>query len=401
MTLVRRGELSTGSRDDVDAVLDRMVRKKYAGEARRDVAREVLSGKVAEPKSAWAAVVALKGQPWLYFVRPKRDPDAAQTLAAKAGLVTMAVGAGRVSGMRFVHVFEGRRMVEGFESQGLDLRDPVDRSELLDAVPESGTRQRAWWTKLRDEREIIDALVRERGAYVPWVSAGANGGSVEISGWDDDGPLAPGDYERIDVVALGAGAKLGARNPADRELDDAIEQGDVARVRKAIADGADLASKLPGSKLGPLEKAVGGFVGWNTGRREAWLEVTRALLEAGADVAGTGGDIPPVGVLAERIDLTDEQVVEGVELLLAHGADFRQRTASGIPAIHLLAEKGKLAALELLHRRGVDMAGKGKDGTTARRHVERLMKQKRLTWISVRVAKKVIDFLKAAVKERT
>jgi hypothetical protein len=125
------------------------------------------------------------------------------------------------------------------------------------------------------------------------------------------------------------------------------------------------------------------------------LDVTRALLEGGANADGAGGDIPPVGLLVENIYLTDQQVVEGLKLLHEHGADACARTASGIPAVHLAAEKGRLESLRFLHERGVNLACKRRDGKSARQYVEELIRKKRLTWTNLRVAKKVAAFLKS------
>ena len=380
---------------DVGGVLNTMSRKKFAGEVAADVTRDLLRGKLPAPAAPWALLVKLKGQPWLYFLRPRRDPDAAQVLAARTGLLTMSVGEERVSGSRFMQVYEGRRAVQGLVATGLDLEDPKGRAELLAAVAKSRNHPRAWWEKFRDEREVIDALVRERDAYVPWIGAAAKNGAVSVSGWDDDGLLEPSDYERIDLLALGAGAKLAARNPADQELADAIEEGDPGRVRKAVANGADLSGRLPGSNTTALDMAVGGYVGWKSGRRDAWLDILRTLLEAGAPARGTGGDIPPIGQFACRTDLGDEQMNEGLALLLDHGADACARTTSGIPVTHFVAEKGRLAALKLLHARGVNLACKGADGKSAGQYVERLLKLKNLAWMNARVAKKVVEFLKS------
>jgi hypothetical protein len=198
---------------DPDAVMERMVAKKVAGEVSRDVGKELLAGRLREPAGNWGLLVKLKGQKWLCFMDRTRHLDGAQQLAGRTGLTTMAVGYERVSGSRFMQVFEGRTMVQSFESAALDMEDPKQRKELRAAVGKGKEHPWEWWEQFRDELEIIDALVRDREAYAPWMWAGAQDGVIVVQGMDDEGPLGAGDYERIDLVALGRGrgCRLGTR----------------------------------------------------------------------------------------------------------------------------------------------------------------------------------------------
>src|SRR5688572_8799893 len=91
-----------------------------------------------------------------------------------------------------------------------------------------------------------------------------------------------------------------------RRLLDAVEKGDARRVREALAKGADA------NAVGAEGDAA--IIG---AARRGDVDITRALIEAGADVDAQAS---PVADTALRVAAA-EGSVEMVRLLLAAGAD--------------------------------------------------------------------------------
>ena len=95
---------------------------------------------------------------------------------------------------------------------------------------------------------------------------------------------------------------------AAADLHEAVQSGDLARVREAIAGGADV-NRPDGLGATPLHDAA-----WNGNR-----EIAACLLEHGANVKARhaeGGSMP----IAYAVIKNDLAMVE---LLLAHGADVK------------------------------------------------------------------------------
>jgi ankyrin repeat protein len=112
-----------------------------------------------------------------------------------------------------------------------------------------------------------------------------------------------------------AGACPAADEPIVR-LAKAVEEGDVATVRRLIAEGADPNERVPSSDLGrtPLFLAV----------EADRPEVTEALLKAGADPAIEDENGDPVIFMA-----TDAGRIPHARLLVAHGVPINSRNRAG------------------------------------------------------------------------
>lgn len=142
-------------------------------------------------------------------------------------------------------------------------------------------------------------------------------------------------------------------------LFDAVVRGDVARILRALNDGADIdamQAEIPGWR--PLHVAIEAI-----DEENAPLDVLRVLLEHGANVNDWDRckDSTPVLMAVLRSQ------PESVRLLLAHGANPDVTGSEGDTAIRWAAAEGDTAMVDILLTHGVqgsiDTAGTG-EGTT-------------------------------------
>ena len=140
-----------------------------------------------------------------------------------------------------------------------------------------------------------------------------------------------------------------ARRP--ERIDAAFRAGDLEALRAAVDDP----SVIPN---GPMPMSIGPCLAYAI----YWspLGFVRQLLELGADPNHDDGDgFPPL--IAALSKLTPHpgswnrpDVLEVIELLLAHGADPNQRGVNDYTALHKAVEQRSLPAVELLLRAGAD-----------------------------------------------
>lgn len=131
---------------------------------------------------------------------------------------------------------------------------------------------------------------------------------------------------------MAATAALSGRGAREGSLIDAVNAGDLVRVRKLIAEGADVsASGLWGT---PLHMAVA----------KGYVAIAAALLDAHADLesAGDPSDAHPLHVAA----LVDEAAMAA--FLLERGADLEARDAEGRTPLMVAEAFASGAVAELL-----------------------------------------------------
>lgn len=130
------------------------------------------------------------------------------------------------------------------------------------------------------------------------------------------------------------------------QLHKAAQKGDIPRMRKLIARGADVNAAGPQGST-PL------FFTANTGS----VESARVLLDSGADVNRSipeGGQVLHSALLKRHLDLS--------LYLIDNGADIHKATVAGVRPIHLAALSGLTAVLGRLIRDGADMHELTKQG---------------------------------------
>jgi ankyrin repeat protein len=114
--------------------------------------------------------------------------------------------------------------------------------------------------------------------------------------------------------------------PAQEQLREGVETGDVEKVEKAIAAGANINGQYGGIfSETPLYTAVS----------EGYVKIIKLLLDKGANVNEIGDNVNdfPLVRAAKQGD------VEIIELLLAAGAKINQRNGDGYTAIATVERK--------------------------------------------------------------
>jgi hypothetical protein len=376
MTLVCSG-FDQSHANESDVVIDRLLKAGLVGVAKRNIGRDLLAGKLKPPAGKWALLIQLKGQPWLYLAPSWRDYSIAEALAEDAGLTTLLTGYQDTAGATFIQVRQGKNKSIDFESCGFKrewLKRPKKRREELSNTRfKSDRHKKDWWQQFKDEAEARDALVRELDAYVPMIGAGEAGGKIRLEAFDESGELSRAEFLRVDLLVFGPAEAMDQSKQGER-LKKAIHQGDSDEARAAVAAGASL-RVLPGLSLTPVEAALDA----SSRKLDKWIEVIRVLLESGADATGRDVKNPPFCVLANTPFLDEQTLIEGLRLLLNHGADpyaitGRSGLRPGSPLVHELAFFNRQAALKFFLTRGVDLTTKDAQGRTARQWIELRMK---------------------------
>jgi len=143
------------------------------------------------------------------------------------------------------------------------------------------------------------------------------------------------------------GSPLGTTQ-ANIALMTAVEMHDIAGIRRALADGAEL-------------NVVDSF-GWSALTRAASagnLAICSELLSCGASPdGGDEGDLPPL------ISACLHGNYPTVELLLRYGADLNARTRGGGTALNIAASAGQLDIACALIRAGADVNAADDHGWT-------------------------------------
>jgi ankyrin repeat protein len=154
------------------------------------------------------------------------------------------------------------------------------------------------------------------------------------------------------LVSEGAEFDANATFRRARRLDLVISPGNVEMTRFLVEQGADV--NATGYVFAPLENAAA----------RGHMEIAEFLLENGADVNLRGGDgNPPLRWAVERGH------AEVVDLLLEHGAavDFTD-ALYGRDLLHLAALNGHLDVVRSLVSRGVELNGRDSTGRTPLRY---------------------------------
>ena len=161
----------------------------------------------------------------------------------------------------------------------------------------------------------------------------------------------------VAVLLIGI-LRCGARRDS-QELTTAAAAGDVGKVGRLLAAGADVAV-TDSVGMSPLLAASNG----------GHVDVVLLLLEHGADVNAvySGGmaalqaavhGLPPFGSNSQ------EKVLATIELLLSRGADIKARDGIGATVLHDAALFGHASVVAVLIKRGADVGAVDKTGRTA------------------------------------
>lgn len=170
------------------------------------------------------------------------------------------------------------------------------------------------------------------------------------------------------VISGGLLGRLWLHARSNRELVEAINRKDAPAVAHSLQQGADPNAHmpLPGSWLERLKRMLGGDADTPTVLVASLLgaenegdhpddhpEITRALLQYGADVHRKGWGWAPINAAASR------GKTESVRLLLEKGADANAGQGTEFPALFYAAVTPEMAQLMLAHGANANMRDKG------------------------------------------
>lgn len=142
-------------------------------------------------------------------------------------------------------------------------------------------------------------------------------------------------------------AVTGDKPPIEEAFIESAKRGDLAAVKKLLAEGADInGTDLLQRRALPCAAAKG------------HLEVVKLLIERGADVEATDQDC-----LTPLMNAAEQGRLEVAQLLLEKGANVNAQTKSGTTALRKAVNGEHLDVIRLLLDRGADVKGKLNDGT--------------------------------------
>jgi ankyrin repeat protein len=132
---------------------------------------------------------------------------------------------------------------------------------------------------------------------------------------------------------------------------NAVRKNDVARVRQLIEQGANV-NELDANGDAPL--VIAAF--------EGFTEITRMLLEAGADVTAVDPGMKATALHAAAY----AGRTEAAQLLIQYGVDIdKQGPYNGYTALHDAIWQNNIGAAEAIINAGADLTLKAHSGETA------------------------------------
>ena len=378
---------------NVDKLLDGLLESGIIGGVRRDVGEELFAGHISRPMGAWGLVIRLAGQPWTYLVGDRLHYDWPRELASKLRLRVAGFFADGLMGRSITLAYQGDHLLVDHMELPFGQRDensPPDQhyKKIESGSPIGGVfsglflrgplLDGAWLKRQRNGRKAWQAIAVALDAYVPRIWHGHSEGVAELIAYSGR-KLKPADIERVDLFTFGPPETMNA-SQASHDLAKAIDAGDAAAVRAAIAAGAGV-EHLPDDDDSPLIRCLRlGRKGsmydarYSHITRVQQLEVLKALLEGGAN-PDPPGESSAIGEIMEQIDHDDERTpIRLLAMLIEHGADPNAFCGgiffAGSRPLYVAALRKKLAVVKFLLAHGADPSLQSANGKTPRQQLQ-------------------------------
>ena len=258
----------------------------------------------------WFLFASLKDEHWVHFVPSLPNPVSLEQVASETKLEVLARWFDPEENLSIVRHHKRGKLAVEFAARG-KRSDPLDIQEFR-----SSAHKKSFLKGRATVADAVNALFQSLEAPARGIAVHQAKDGFRLI--DDEGK-ALGD-EHVEQFSITFLAPLTAReNPASVTLRDAIERGDVAEARDALARGASV-EFLPDVLVSPLSAAV------EEKPEGDWRGVCQALVEAGAPVDGYGWEDPPLCGWIRALRQQEAALIATAQLLLQLGADINART---------------------------------------------------------------------------
>jgi hypothetical protein len=334
------------------------------GPDRAETAVPFLKTQFSGHRLPWVLLARFKGESWIHCLASRPPPVPAERLASSAHLQVLVVSFDSSENQTAARLYKKGSLVAELVAAGRGAA-PLEVISFKSSVhPKSFLR------KCKTVRQAVESFCAAVDARLRDLMAFTAHGGLEFQ--DSQGrDVGVDDLEELEVSCYAP--VTSAENPAAVRLKAAIDTGDVAAARQAIADGASL-EFLPDLTVSPLSIAL------NYRCPGDWVGVARALVEAGAPIDGYEWEDPPIffwiGALARLSN--NKGVIKGLEATLSLGADINFPARiwdKGSTPLHYAVKHSLPAIAEFLVGQGASVKARDARGLTPLELAEVLAKK--------------------------
>jgi hypothetical protein len=312
----------------------------------------------------WELLARFKGESWIHCLASSPRPVPAERLTSSAHLQVLVVSFDPSENQTAARLYKKGRLVAELVAAGKG-EAPLEVISFKSSV-----HPKSFLKKCKTLRQAVEVFFAAVDARLRDLTAFTAPGGLEFQ--DSQGrDIGADELEELAVTCYAP--VTSAESPASVRLKAAIEIGDVAAARQAIADGASL-EFLPDFTVSPLSIAL------NYRNPGDWVGVARSLVEAGAPIDGYDWEDPPIfSWIGELARLSNNKgVVKGLEATLALGADINCPARiwdKGSTPLHYAVNHSLPAIAEYLVGQGASLKVRNAQGLTPLELAEFLAKK--------------------------
>jgi hypothetical protein len=322
------------------------------GPDRAEIAVPWLKTNFSGHRLPWVLLARFKEESWIHCLASSPPPVPAERLASSAHLQVLVVSFDPSANQTAARLYKKGSLVAELVAAG--------RGEApLEVISFKSVHPKSFLKKCKTVRQAVESFCAAVDARLRDLTAFTTHCGLEFQ--DSQGRAI--GVDKLEELAVTCYAPVtSAENPASVRLKAAIDIGDVAAARQAIADGASL-EFLPDVTVSPLSIAL------NYRCPGDWVGVARALVEAGAPIDGYDWEDPPIffwiGALARLSNNTG--VIKGLEATLALGGDINcpaRIWEKGSTPLHYAVNRSLPAIAEFLVGQGASLKVRDAQGLT-------------------------------------
>lgn len=286
------------------------------------------------PTGRWMIAARLAKQSWLaLFSNAATGEEMFDANAASRRLEVAWFGGNLDEGRWFIRLKRGGKSILEFAQSATDDAQATFKSAELAAD---------WIDQFPSPDDAFRQLCEHYDLSVPNRTITATAQKFQVIGQRGK-PVKSG----LNAYVCISGPKIAAgESPASADLDEAIEECDLDKIRQAVEAGASL-EQLPDSTVSPLLAAL-----FNCDKPNG-RECAELLIELGCPVDGQPGDNPPI-VDAVRRFVGEDLSLKILDVLVARGADVDAIGRDGATALFEPVVYGRNETVRALIQHGAD-----------------------------------------------